>query len=80
MNGRSARWLAVSALALGVVAPSWLARAAAPPAADVTALGLQPYDPPRSAPAFSLPDLEGRPRRLEDFHGKALMLFVWATW
>jgi hypothetical protein len=44
------------------------------------ALGLQAYEPAKDAPAFALPDLEGRTRRLDDYRGKALLLFFWATW
>ena len=54
-----------------------LAVAAAP---DFAALGIQRYDPPKPAPGFSLPDLEGRPVRLADLQGKVVLLFYWATW
>ena len=53
---------------------------AAVAAPDFGALKVQPYDPPKAAPAFSLPDLEGKTIRLEDFRGKTLLLFFWATW
>ena len=52
--------------------------AAAPPAWEK--LGVQAYEPPRPAPAFGLPALDGRTVRLEDQKGKALLLFFWATW
>lgn len=65
--------LAAALLLAGLLA----AEAAAP---DFAALQVQPYDPPKPAPAFALPDLEGRPVRLEDFRGKALLLFFWTTW
>ena len=65
--------LAAALLLVGVLA----AEAAAP---DFAALQVQPYDPPKPAPTFTLPDLEGRQVRLEDFRGKALLLFFWATW
>jgi cytochrome oxidase Cu insertion factor (SCO1/SenC/PrrC family) len=52
--------------------------AAAPPAWEK--LGVQAYEPPRPAPAFALPALDGRTVRLEDQKGKALLLFFWATW
>jgi cytochrome oxidase Cu insertion factor (SCO1/SenC/PrrC family) len=65
--------LAAALLLAGVLA----AEAAAP---DFAALQVQPYDPPKPAPAFALPDLEGRQVRLEDFRGKALLLFFWTTW
>ena len=43
-------------------------------------LQVQPYQPPKPAPAFSLPSLDGRTVRLEDFRGKVVLLFFWATW
>ena len=46
----------------------------------VATLGFQPYEPPKPAPAFALPDLDGKTTRLEDFRGKVLLLFFWATW
>jgi cytochrome oxidase Cu insertion factor (SCO1/SenC/PrrC family) len=49
-------------------------------APDFAALGLQPYEPPKPAPDFTLPDIEGRARSLADFRGKVLLLFFWATW
>jgi peroxiredoxin len=49
-------------------------------AADFAALGIQEYDPPRPAPAFSLPDLEGRNATLAGLRGKVVMLFFWTTW
>jgi cytochrome oxidase Cu insertion factor (SCO1/SenC/PrrC family) len=57
-----------------VTAAAW---AAAP---DFAAMQVQPYDPPKPAPAFSLPDLQGQVRTLADFRGKVVMLFFWATW
>jgi cytochrome oxidase Cu insertion factor (SCO1/SenC/PrrC family) len=68
-----------SALAAGLVLALLLppAVAAAP---DFTALDIQKYDPPKPAPGFSLPDLDGRPVRLADLHGKVVLLFYWATW
>jgi cytochrome oxidase Cu insertion factor (SCO1/SenC/PrrC family) len=47
---------------------------------DFAALKVQPYEPPKAAPEFSLPDLDGKTVRLEDFRGKTLLLFFWATW
>ena len=49
-------------------------------APDFAAMQVQPYEPPKPAPAFSLPDLRGRTVRLEDLRGKTVMLFFWATW
>ena len=63
------------ALFLALLLP--LAAVAAP---DFAALELDRYDPPKPAPGFSLPDLEGRPVRLSDLRGKVVLLFYWATW
>ena len=65
-------------LAAAFVLVSVLATEAAAP--DFAALQLQPYEPPKPAPAFALPDLEGRTVRLEDFRGKVVLVFFWATW
>ena len=54
-----------------------LAAAAAP---DFAAVDIQRYDPPKPAPEFSLPDLDGRQVRLSDLRGKVVLLFYWATW
>jgi cytochrome oxidase Cu insertion factor (SCO1/SenC/PrrC family) len=62
-------------LALGLLFVS--AAGAAP---DFAGMQVQPYDPPKPAPAFALPDLEGRTVRLDDVKGKVAMLFFWATW
>ncbi|HSL48454.1 MAG TPA: redoxin domain-containing protein [Candidatus Deferrimicrobiaceae bacterium] len=76
----SARRLAALSL---VAAALWTGGAAAQPAAAPPAwktLEVQAYEPPRPAPAFALPALDGRTVRLEDQKGKALLLFFWATW
>ena len=49
-------------------------------APDFGGIQVTPYDPPKPAPALSLPDLDGHPRRLEDARGKVVLLFFWATW
>jgi cytochrome oxidase Cu insertion factor (SCO1/SenC/PrrC family) len=49
-------------------------------APDFASLQVQPYQPSKPAPAFSLPSLDGRTVRLEDFRGKVVLLFFWATW
>jgi cytochrome oxidase Cu insertion factor (SCO1/SenC/PrrC family) len=53
---------------------------AAGSAPDFAGMQVQPYDPPKAAPAFSLPDLDGKMRGLEEARGKVVLLFFWATW
>ena len=62
-------------VALALLLP--IAAAGAP---DFTALGIQRYDAPKAAPAFTLPDLDGRKVQLADYKGKVVLLFYWATW
>jgi cytochrome oxidase Cu insertion factor (SCO1/SenC/PrrC family) len=54
-----------------------LAAAATP---NFDAMQIQPYEPPKPAPALALPDLDGRTVQLQDFRGKVVLLFFWATW
>ena len=49
-------------------------------APDFESLQVQTYEPPKPAPAFALPSLDGHTVRLEDFRGKVVLLFFWATW
>lgn len=65
---------------VGAVALLSLARAAPAAGPDLRALGLQAYESPRPAPAFSLPDVAGRTWNLAELRGKVVLLFFWATW
>jgi cytochrome oxidase Cu insertion factor (SCO1/SenC/PrrC family) len=68
------RWLAATLL-MAALLP--MAATAAP---DFAAVDIQRYEPPKPAPEFALPDLEGRRVRPADFRGKVVLLFYWATW
>ena len=49
-------------------------------APDFAAMQIQPYEPPKPAPAFSLPDLDGKAHQIADLRGKVVMVFFWTTW
>jgi cytochrome oxidase Cu insertion factor (SCO1/SenC/PrrC family) len=66
--------------ALGAVLVAGLTLAAWAASPDLGALDLQAYETPKPAPAFSLPDLDGHTRKLEELRGKVVLLFFWATW
>jgi cytochrome oxidase Cu insertion factor (SCO1/SenC/PrrC family) len=67
------RWAA----AAGVLLLAAQTAAAAP---NWAALDAQAYESPKPAPAFALPDPDGKVTRLEDLRGKVVLLFFWATW
>lgn len=66
--------------ALVSLAVALLATASLGAGPDFAALGIQRYDPPKPAPTFELPDLNGRTVRLADLRGKVVLLFFWTTW
>ncbi|OGB91164.1 MAG: hypothetical protein A2Z31_07735 [candidate division NC10 bacterium RBG_16_65_8] len=63
-----------------VVAVAFLALPALAASPDFVSMQVQPYDPPKAAPAVALPDLTGKTVRLDDLTGKVVMLVFWATW
>ncbi len=67
-----------SALVVGVAVA--LVATAALAAPDFASMQVIPYEPPKPAPAFSLPDLHGKVVQLSELRGKVAMLFFWATW
>jgi cytochrome oxidase Cu insertion factor (SCO1/SenC/PrrC family) len=67
-------------LLLAGLAALLLAGGAAGAAPDLAALQIQPYEPRKPAPAFSLPALDGTVRQLADLRGKVVMIFFWTTW
>jgi cytochrome oxidase Cu insertion factor (SCO1/SenC/PrrC family) len=75
-RARPAAALAVAAIGMAAL----LAGRASAARPELGALGFQPYEPPRPAPGFTLPDLDGRPRSLAELRGKVALLFFWATW
>jgi cytochrome oxidase Cu insertion factor (SCO1/SenC/PrrC family) len=64
--------------AIGIVLVAAALGAAATP--DFAALQIQPYESPKAAPAFTLPDIDGRQVSLASLRGKVVLLFYWATW
>lgn len=70
----------MSRRALGALVLALLLPPGAAAAPDFAAMGIQRYDPPKPAPEFSLPDLDGRRVTLSDLRGKVVLLFYWATW
>lgn len=62
----------LAALSAGMLARHWFDGGAAAPANDAQ-VGVP-------APPFSLPDLEGRERHLDEWSGRVVVLNFWATW
>ena len=65
---------------LAALAVALLAGAALAAEPDFEAIGALPYRPPKPAPAFALPDLQGKTVRLAELRGKVVLVFFWATW
>lgn len=65
------RWLGAALLALATAAP---VSAQQPPKNFIL------HDAPKSIPAIQFKDDQGRARSLADFHGKVVLLNIWATW
>jgi cytochrome oxidase Cu insertion factor (SCO1/SenC/PrrC family) len=65
---------------IGALLVGGLGLAASAASPDFGALDLQPYESPKPAPGFSLPDLAGHTRNLAELRGKVVLLFFWATW
>jgi thiol-disulfide isomerase/thioredoxin len=71
-----------TALRLG----SWLVGACLSVAASSVAVAQSPpknfvrHEAPKQIPAIAFEDDQGRARSLADFHGKVVLLNIWATW
>jgi cytochrome oxidase Cu insertion factor (SCO1/SenC/PrrC family) len=63
-----------------LAAAAILALVLAGPTAAAPDFEAQTYSPPKPAPAFSLPGLDGRVTALSDLRGHVALLFFWATW
>ncbi len=68
--------LAVIAVALAALMGGyWLADATRSPSLHPAAVEI-----PKKVMAFTLPDLKGRPRNINEWHGKLIILNFWASW
>jgi thiol-disulfide isomerase/thioredoxin len=79
MMGRVLRALAAVLLSVLVAGPAAATHSATEPS-DGTVGSFQKVSPPRVLEDFSFYDSDGRVVRLSDFHGKVVLLNLWATW
>jgi thiol-disulfide isomerase/thioredoxin len=69
-----------AALLLASILPAIGALAAEPPKFAGWAADFSPIDPPVESPPAPFQDSMGQPVTLESFHGKVVLLNIWATW
>jgi len=72
-------WHTVAGLTAALSAALVFATGAAS-APDFASVQVQPYTPPKPAPAFALPDLAPQIGEVDRLTGEVVMLFFWATW
>jgi thiol-disulfide isomerase/thioredoxin len=65
--------VAIAALVSGFWLAQWLSRPELPEPAQAVAM-------PKTMVAFSLPDLDGKQRNINEWIGKVVLLNFWATW
>jgi|GraSoiStandDraft_27_1057306.scaffolds.fasta_scaffold2270137_1 hypothetical protein len=61
----------------------WFSPARAEPGVEAAvwrAAGIVPFPGSLQAPSLHLSDLSGKPVDIQDFRGRLVMLYFWATW
>lgn len=76
MRSKRARWVATIVAGMGLLL---LGESAHAREHLLQAMGMTKL-PGEAAPAFTLPDLDGKQVSLQDFRGKVVLLNFWATW
>lgn len=69
-----------AALGLGTGAYYFTRPAQAPAVAATERAAIVPAKPGDAMPAITLPDVEGTPVAFDAFHGRPLLINVWASW